>query len=294
MITDSLNTRNFFLGVPVFRSRPELSCEFIAHWLGGVTQKELGKLLNYTPRRLSDLLRNGFERRGGSTVRYDDASKRMHSAVPAAKLYGPKTASEAVTILQAAQLWNDQPISGLGCPVVDTRAYRREPASDLFQTLLGACARRQVVDVVYLVKTRQLAVSFSPHTLVVGPHRMHFRGYSMFELQGESHWWDLVPSRVVSAGVRPRLGYVGDQDDAEWHTETVLHLQLRKDLPEALRRAIKHENGMHGDDLIIKSIRQALFRYVRDDYMQRRYEGAKESVWDIVSGCPNSASTAES
>ncbi|MBO1077088.1 hypothetical protein [Roseomonas marmotae] len=248
-----------------------------------MTQRELGHLLGYTQRRLTDLLRDCFECRGGSTVRYDAASKRMHSVVASAKLYGPKTASEAVTILQAAQLWNDQAIPGLACPVVDTRAYRREPASDIFRMLLGACARRQVVDIVYLAKTRQLAVSFSPHALVVGPHRAHFRGYSMFELEGESHWWDLVPSRVVSAAVRPRLGYVGAQNDVEWHTDTKLCLRLRADLPEALRQAIRHDNGMDGDLLTIEPIRQALRRYVLADYMERRYERMKESVWEIVS-----------
>jgi hypothetical protein len=274
----------------VLRSKPELACEFIAHWLGGVTQSELGELLGYTPRRLTDLLRDRFARRGGSTVGYDAASKRMHSAVASAELYGPKTASEAVTILQAAQLWNDHAIPGLTCPVVDTRAFRREPAPDVFRMLLGACTRRQVVDVIYLAQTRQLAVSFSPHTLVVGLHRVHFRGYSMFELEGESRWWDLVPSRVVSAEVRPRLGYVGDQDDAEWHAEAVLHLRLRTDLPEALRQAIKHENGMHNDDLTIGPVKQALRRYVLADYMERRYEGVEASVWEIVPERPSSAS----
>lgn len=243
---------------------------------------KLAQLLGYTPRRLREILEVSFERRGGATVQYDPHSKRLHTTVPSSRLYGAKTASEAIAILQAAHLWDDGAATPLLCPVTDTRAFCRGPAPDTFRTLLGACTRRQVVDVVYQARTRQHAVSFSPHTLVISAYRPHFRGYSTFELQGESRFWDLVPSRVLSAEVRPALGYVGAAADAEWQAETMLHLKLKQELPGAMQQAIRYEQRIDGDELTIGPIRKALQRYVLAEYLDRRFEGFQGPAWDVV------------
>lgn len=254
-------------------------CEFLAHWIGGVTHAELGKLLGYTPRRLLDLLGDGFERLGRCTVAYDASAKRHCTVVPTEALHGPRRVSEVVATLQAARLWNGLSGQEMLCPLADIRDYRRDPAPDTFRTLLTACTRRQVVDVTYLAKTRQHTVLFSPHTLVTGTYRVHFRGYSVFEQDGKWDWWDLVPSRVLQAELRPSSGYVGDGGDAEWHDTALLTLWLRPELEESVRSAIRREHGLDGDQLVIQGIRKALLPYVAADYLDRRYHGFEGPVW---------------
>lgn len=263
---------------------PSALCEYLAYWAGGTTLTEVGRLLGYTSRRVQDLVANGFARRASATARYDPKAKRWVSDVESRELHGAKSVHEAVIALQALRLWSQETDAESMFPVVDTRAYQRGPAPDTFRVLLGACVRRQVVDVVYLARTRELAVSFSPHTLVVAPHRSHFRGYSIFELEGESRHWDLVPSRVVSAEVRPTLGYVGGEHDAEWHAEDMLRLRLKDDVSDAMRQAIRYEFGLMADQLEIGPVRRALLHYVRADYLDRRYEGFAGSVWEVVTG----------
>ena len=64
------------------------------------------------------------------------------------------------------------------CPVVSTSRYRKQPEPDVFRTLLGACARKKAVDIVYRARTRELTTQFSPHTVVETAQRIHLRGYS--------------------------------------------------------------------------------------------------------------------
>lgn len=265
------------------RLDPSALCEFLAYWAGGTTLSEVGRLLGYTSRRIQSLVEDGFKRRGAATAHYDPRLRQWTSEANSSALHGARSAQEAVTIMQALKLWSRGTETEQLFPVVDVRAYQRGPAPDTFRVLLGACMRRQVVDVVYLARTGELAVSFSPHTLVVGPHRSHFRGYSSFEFEGQNHYWDLVPSRVVSAEVRPALGYVDDRNDAEWHTEEVLRLRLKTDLPEPMRQAIRYEYDLLADHLAIGPVRKALSHYVRAAYLDRRFEGFAGSVWDADS-----------
>lgn len=263
----------------MFQKRPALSLEFLAHWVGGVSLTELGRLHGTTPRRLSELLKGGFGRLGSWTARYDGSAKQYRTTVPSRALHGPKTAGEAVCILQAACLWNDEGGRELVCAIADVRGFRREPAPDVFRTLLAGCTRRQAVEVTYLAKTGPHSLLFSPHTLVVGTFRNHFRGYSAFERQGEQRWWDLVPSRVVYAELRHHSSYVGGEQDAEWHAQTSLRLRLHDDLPLSLRDAIRFEHGIEGDDLVIGPIREALVRYVLADHENRRYGDYNGPAW---------------
>ena len=259
---------------------PSLACEFLAHWVGGVSLPELGRLLGYTPRRLSDLIEAGQSRLEKRTLGYDPAAKLHHTLVPTNRLGGPQTASSVITVLQAARLWNDRKGQDLLCPIEDTREHRPQPAPDVFRTLLAACTRRHVVDITYLAKTRLHSVLFSPHTLVVTTHRVHFRGYSQFEQQGQWHWWDLVPSRVTQATIRRHSGYVDDRDDAEWRERVMLHLRLRDTVMPPMRKAIMHEHGMQGSRLDIGPVRRALLHYVAADYLERQYQGLDGPAWE--------------
>jgi hypothetical protein len=269
---------------------PSLMCEFLAHWLGGTTVDEIGRLLAYSPRRITALLKIGFARRGRVTAEYDPGSKSWVSVAKSKDLHGPKTSTEAVVALTALRLWSEGFQDEALFPVVDTRSFRRDVSPDIFRTLLGACVRRRVVDVVYRGSAREFTVSFSPHTLVNTSHRLHFRGYSVFEETGRGHYWDLVPSRVLQAEVRRkpigrRLGdddrwrYVDAAGDTEWHTTLPLRLELRKDVPETMRQSIRHEHRMDGDQLEIGLVSNALRRYVLAELTTRRYAGFPEDVW---------------
>ena len=271
-------------------NRTALACEFLAHWVGGVSLRELGRILSYTPRRLADLLRDEFSRLGRSTVAYDSSAKRHCSVVATSALHGPQRILDVVTTLQAARLWTDPSTQELICPITDTRAFRNDPAPDVFRTLLAACTRRQVVDVTYLARTQQHTVLFSPHTLVVTSHRVHFRGYSMFEQHGRWAWWDLVPSRAIRAEILPSSGYVGDEADAEWHRLITLKFRLHPDLPVSMREAMRQEHELDDDHLTIENVREALAPYISADYLERRYHGYDRAVWDAVIGTHSESS----
>ena len=273
-----------FLPVSSVLNTPALACEFLAHWLGGTTLAEVGQLLGYKERQTKTLIEEGFLRRGSATAHYDPKAKRWRSEVRSSELHGPKSPSDVVAALRALRVWSEGTNTEQLFPVVDVRAFRRPVSPDTFRALLGACTRRQVVDVVYRARTREWAVSFSPHTLVVAPNRDHFRGYSVFEEKGQGHYWDLVPSRVLQAEVRPKLGYVDAGDDIEWYTQTMLHLELKADVPDAMRQAIRHEHDITTDRFDIGPIRVALLPYIRAEYINRRYEGFDGVAWEARSG----------
>ena len=102
----------------------------------------------------------------------------------------------------------------------------------------------------------------------------------MFLPEGQGHYWDLVPSRVLRAEVRSKSGYVDAKGDADWDAEVMLHLALRADVPHAMRRAIRYEHDITTDRLEIGPIRRALLPYVRAEYIDRRYEGFAGAVWE--------------
>ena len=256
-----------------------MTCEFLAYWLGGTTRKELGTLLGYGDRQISTLLKDGSERLGETTF-YDPHRKRWVADCKASQLRGPRSSQDVIAVLRGLNAWSGKAGNSALSPVVDTARFRRAVSPDIFRILMGACVRKQVVDVLYRAETREFAVAFSPHTLVTAPHRDHFRGYSVFEDVDKGYYWDLVPSRVLQAQIRPDLVYAGAESDSEWWTETSLDLTLRPDLPPTLRNAIRLEHGLSETDrLKVGPIPVALLRYVRAEYTTRRYAGYADNVW---------------
>lgn len=269
---------------------PSLTCEFVARWLGGTTVAEIGLLLGYKHRRVTALLESGFAQRTHATARYDSRSKRWISTVRAEELHGPRTVTEATVALQALRLWARGSETESLFPIVDTRSFRQPVSADIFCILQGACARHQVVDVIYRTKKREFTAAFSPHMLVNTSHRLHFRGYSYFEEIGRGHYWDLLPTRVLQAEIRAKPNrqrmrdddhwrYVDGAGDIEWHTKTPLNLELRDELPEDVRQAVRHEHRMNGDRLELGLISMALHRYVRAEYTTRTYTGFPQHIW---------------
>jgi hypothetical protein len=135
------------------------------------------------------------------------------------------------------------------------------------------------VQVAYRARTRDFVVTFSPHVLVRSAHRLHFRGYSLFEDVGCGHYWDLVPSRVLSAEQDNATDYVDASGDEAWHRQVMLHLMLHAHVPLSIRAAIRREHDMAADRLDIGPLPHALLHYVRAEYVGRRYEGYDAEVW---------------
>jgi hypothetical protein len=268
----------------------DLLCEFLAFWMCGTHRRELAGITGLQPRRLSTLLKSGPTRRGRKTFCYDRRLKRFVVQPPAdaeelhaLKLHGVKSPDEVIVTLLAVAAWSSNGAwhaSGeapFPCPVVSTSRYRRQPEPDVFRTLLGACARKKPVEIVYRARTREITTQFSPHTIVQTAQRIHFRGYSPFD-SPEGHYWDLVPSRVMWAELSAS-GYVDGSGDAEWQEETKLQLVLSPDLPPPMRSAVRREHGMEGDHLTLGPLPKALMRYVLAEYTHRRYEGYSFEVW---------------
>ena len=258
-------------------------CEFLAYWLGGTTRQEIASLLDYTPRRITTLIQDGFGRSGRTTAQYDSQKKRwISSDTPNGGLLGPRTVRDAVAILAAVSAWVPGGLSGLTCHVVDTNQFRVDPPPETFRVLLAACSRRTPVQITYQARTRNFAVVFSPHTLVRTAFRLHFRGYSVFDDVGRGYYWDLVPSRVLS--VAPiEADYIDESDDEEWHRQVMLHLILHDRVPPQISAAIRQEHDIPNNRLDIGPVPQALLHYVRDEYLGRRYEGYEGPIWQPFS-----------
>jgi len=259
-----------------------VACEFLAYWLGGTTRRELAALLGYGDRQITTLLRTGQDRLDG-TRRYAANRKRWVADGPANKLHGPRSADQVMAVLRAINAWGHDTALHPLAPIVDTVGFNRPISPDMFAILMGACVREQAVSVRYRAKTRDLAVVFSPHTVVRALHRPHFRGYSFFEERGRGYYWDLVPSRLLDANILPHAPYIDKEGDEEWHTTTSLRLKLKPDLPKELHSALRIEYGLESDDsATIDNIPIALLRYVKSEYIERRYYDFEHNVWDII------------
>jgi hypothetical protein len=255
-------------------------CEFLAYWLGGTTRREIAALLSYTPRHVTTLIQEGFGRLGRTTVRYDEQQKLWVPVdQPKGGLLGPRTTRDAVAILAAAASWGPKGLPGLALPIVDTNRFRVDPPPETFRILLAACMRRMPVHITYRSRTQDFAAAFSPHSLVRSAHRLHFRGYSLFEEIGRGHYWDLVPSRVLPARPAEATDYVDASGDEEWHRRVTLHLALHDHVPPPIRAALRREHDILTDHLDIGPLPQALLHYVRAEYVGRRYEGYEGEVW---------------
>jgi hypothetical protein len=101
----------------------------------------------------------------------------------------------------------------------------------------------------------------------------------LFEDVGRGHYWDLVPSRVLSAEPGPATNYVDASGDDAWHQQVMLRLVLHDDVPPTIRAAIRYEHDMLTDRLDIGPLPQALLHYVRAEYVGRRYEGYEAEIW---------------
>jgi hypothetical protein len=259
----------------------EEACEFLAHWVGGTTRRELTRLLGYTPRRLTILISDGFARRKRATALYDPHTKTWMSCVETKELLGIKAPRDVLTVMLAERALAGPREPRFPSPVLDTVAFRRDPDPEIFRTLVGACARRRPVDIVYLARTRRIAVRFSPHTIVRTAHRVHIRGYSGFAPGDAPAFWDLVPTRVVSADLAPKNDYVDGKHDEKWRQPIFVTLVLDPAVPSSMREAIRLEHGMNSDTLVLGPIPKAVAPYVAAEYTRRLYEGYELSVWTI-------------
>jgi hypothetical protein len=101
----------------------------------------------------------------------------------------------------------------------------------------------------------------------------------MFEDVGRGHYWDLVPSRVLSAEPDRVADYIDASGDDAWHRQVTLHLVLHTDVPPTIRAAIRRENDMLTDRLDIGPLPEALLHYVQAEYLGRTYKGYEAEVW---------------
>jgi hypothetical protein len=215
--------------------------------------------------------------------RYARSRKRWIAGSSAKDLHGPRSADQVIAVLRAINAWEHDATQHPLAPVVDTARFNRPVSPDMFATLMGACVRKQAVSVQYRAKTRDLAVVFSPHTVVQAPYRMHFRGYSFFEESGRGHYWDLVPSRLLDAIILQNAPYIDSSGDDDWHNTATLEIALRPDLPSGLRSSLMIEYGIEqGNNLLIEEIPLAIMRYIKSSYIDRRYSDFEHSVWDII------------
>lgn len=258
----------------------ELACEFLAFWLGGTHRPELARISGHRPRRLSDLLQDGFARRGRPTVAYDACAKRFLPVqkLEAEHLHGVRSPDEVMTTLLAVQAWHRGGTPPFPCPVLSTSQFRRQPSAEIFRILLAGCARRRPVHIRYRARSRELAATFSPHTLVQTAQRLHLRGYSL-EAPDKGRYWDLLPARVTQAELGKARNYVDGAGDTEWREQAMLRIALVEDVPASMRAAIRQEHCMRDDVLDIGPMPKALLPYVQAEYTHRRYQGYPHEVW---------------
>jgi hypothetical protein len=150
---------------------------------------------------------------------------------------------------------------------------------DRLKEITRAIAHGNALSVDYAAKTRRIAMTFSPHTIVRTPDRIHVRGHASEDATEPGYFMDLVPARMLDASNLGHDNYVGDADDVDWHRHESLTVRLRSDLPEPLRDALLQEHG--GDTIKIHRVRKALHRYYRIAFESRRVENVDGPLWIV-------------
>ncbi|GGF76961.1 hypothetical protein GCM10011402_32090 [Paracoccus acridae] len=171
-------------------------------------------------------------------------------------------------------------------PVLD----QLHASHEAFRTLFSACARQVAVTLRYRSRTSEAVhMTVSPHALVDGYQRPHFRCYvveGMAEntmLAGRylpgtkgKYWSDIVPYRVLEIEDEHPQSYVNGRGDTDWHQKATLLFKLSDLLKPPLRDAVAQEyegaEGFHYPYLLMRSVRVALMPYIRRSLRWRVFD----------------------
>jgi hypothetical protein len=160
-------------------------------------------------------------------------------------------------------------------PSLETLHKVHEP----FRALHSACARRVALILRYRSRTSDhILMRVSPHAIVAGGDRLHFRCYveenfggvlsrtMSFSSGASGYWSDIVPYRVLRLEGEEPKSYIDGGGDAAWRERTTLRFRLDDTLSPGIRDAIIAEHdGIPGFDfpnLKIQGVRKAVAPYV--------------------------------
>jgi hypothetical protein len=180
-----------------------------------------------------------------------------------------------------------------------------------FRALHVACARREAVRIIYRSNTDvAIPMTVSPHTLVVGYQREHFRCHvdergsdgSVHRplLPGNTgqYWADIVPYRVLAIEETLPASYVPQKADIDWSIRESLVFRMARDIPQHIADLLQAEmtgiSGYFPPHLILDEVRKPLLRYVARQVMWRM-DGNDEPfrIWQRLEGKEAQAVLAE-
>lgn len=267
----------------------ELLFEYLAYWESGLKASRLARILGCSREHVQRHTIGKFERTYPvQLVPAGDHMRRLADTVDGLR-FAPSRPSDLVRMLDGLSVLFqnapddypfgvniENPLSGL----------LPEPDPEIFRALHSACANSEALIVQYRSKQQVFPMTFSPHTLVQVPGRLHFRGYARWHSSSrKGSFIDVVPARVVSIEQEKITDAVPASQDHDWNQRSPESFYLSPDLPEHLSAVVRQEwaasmSDSHRRDMMtVPAVRKALRSYVCRALRYRHFGEELHEVW---------------
>lgn len=129
--------------------------------------------------------------------------------------------------------------------------------------LIQACRKQQALKITYASMNNPTPHEriLSPHSLIYSGFRWHVRGYS----HEREEYRDFVISRISKIITKEQAGYIGSEQDSQWHEEIELNIVPNQHLSQAQQTLIANDFAMKKGVLSLK-VKKALVHYTLQRY----------------------------
>lgn len=164
--------------------------------------------------------------------------------------------------------------------------------SQATREVLAACLDGQAVWVIYAAKMGLQEFVFHASALIRSRGRYHLRGCRTSGrdistgLPLDQRYVDMVPARVVEAQRRKDIGFIGLEEDEDWHAFEETRYVLSAELSAEEQLCYEHEYGIAERGVLKVRQRRALMPYVRQELSERRCwrrDGTSAPIWAQIS-----------
>jgi predicted DNA-binding transcriptional regulator YafY len=145
---------------------------------------------------------------------------------------------------------------------------------DIVRQLIQACRKQQALKITYASMNKPTPHEriLSPHSLIYSGFRWHVRGYS----HEREDYRDFVISRISKIKAQEQAGYIGSEQDNQWHEEVELNIVPNQHLSPAQQTLIANDFAMKKGVLILK-VKKALVHYTLQRYQVAINENEKRA-----------------
>lgn len=265
-----------------------LTIEYLAYWEGGMTAGRLAAVAGVNRPHAQTFMVKPYDELPGTRGRLKRHKKEK--VFDEDRGFGPAlmpTRPSSAILFGRAMHWfasfrrerGDPELKGPKHPAVTIEDIPGISSMHLrhegFRALHVGCAKKKAVRIIYRSNAdASIPMTVSPHALVVGCAREHFRchvdergadGALHRPLPAQmtgSYWADIVPWRVLAVEGFVPDAYVSGKADMEWKTTETLAFALEPEVPDHLLDIVDAEmSGVPGyspPHLILENIRLLL------------------------------------